>query len=466
MAILKLLCLSACFSLLAIASLEDQSILNSDFGDDIYRSGGLLRRFQVRNSQDIENVLLLAKDHELDVWQVARSHVDIYSPPESPLLPPSLQGFPHTQKNIPHQSLPLRTASDPTEWGLLSLANTTFHSIYHPLYEIDNFMHEIAALHPEIVSVVHLGHSGEGREMLGLTLSRPPAAESPQNVTKGKYGGHRKQTLGKKLGFVISGAQHAREWVATAASLYLTHALLSNSSEPHSLSHLLDTFDFHIIPAPNPDGYDYTWGGGRFWYKNRMVLGPNAECVGIDMNRNWGYKWDPYAYDVQVVNASTKARHPPTAHPCSNWYPGHRPFEAPEVNNIANFVSRLPNLEAFIDLRSYGQMLTPPYSFSCDKVPKDAEDMLEAALGAAQALHQVHGTQFQTGSLCSMLYRAPGNIVDWMYARAGIKYSYAAHLRDTGTYGFSLPAEWIRPVGEETAKMIEYLAHFISKNQK
>jgi Zinc carboxypeptidase len=34
-----------------------------------------------------------------------------------------------------------------------------------------------------------------------------------------------------------------------------------------------------------------------------------------------------------------------------------------------------------------------------------------------------------------MLYRAPGNIVDWMYKRAGIKYSYVVHLRDTGTVG-------------------------------
>lgn len=32
-----------------------------------------------------------------------------------------------------------------------------------------------------------------------------------------------------------------------------------------------------------------------------------------------------------------------------------------------------------------------------------------------------------------MLYRAPGNIVDWMYKGGGIKYSYAVHLRDTGT---------------------------------
>ncbi len=73
-----------------------------------------------------------------------------------------------------------------------------------------------------------------------------------------------------------------------------------------------------------------------------------------------------------------------------------------------------------------------------------------------------------------------------MYKKAGIKYSYSVHLRDTGTvrpipsgalpatmsmtrtfqYGFNLPAEWIRPVGEETAAMIRSLAEFITKPKR
>ena len=48
------------------------------------------------------------------------------------------------------------------------------------------------------------------------------------------------------------------------------------------------------------------------------------------------------------------------ADPCSTWYRGHRPFEAPEVNNIANYITTIPSLKAFIDLRSYGQMCTSP----------------------------------------------------------------------------------------------------------
>jgi hypothetical protein len=68
--------------------------------------------------------------------------------------------------------------------------------------------------------------------------------------------------------------------------------------------------------------------------------------------------------------------------------------------------------------------------------------------------------------MISPFFSAPGNVIDWAYAVAGIKYSYAAHLRDTGTYGFLLPEEWIRPTGEETAALVEYLATFIWKDPK
>lgn len=77
--------------------------------------------------------------------------------------------------------------------------------------------------------------------------------------------------------------------------------------------------------------------------------------------------------------------------------------------------------------------VSSPYSYTCTRTPKDAEDQIEAALGASHAMKSVHGKEFQVGPLCSMLYPAYGNIVDWMYAREAIKYSYVAHLRDTGT---------------------------------
>ncbi|KAF9459263.1 peptidase M14 [Collybia nuda] len=421
---------------------------------------GLLRRFEINSdSGSLKRVLNVAQENGLDLWQVTPTHVDIYSPPTGPQLPQYLRGIPHTLTNItasrPHVAKPLSRASV-AEWKLTSLQNTSFHDTYHPLFEIDAFILELAALHPNITHVTQLGHSGEGREMLGLTISKQGVKGAEQLSRKKKK---KKKTQDPELevrpAFVIFGAQHAREWVATATSLYIAHSLVVDASEPESLSSLLNVFDFHIVPVPNPDGYDYTWENDRYWYKTRQKLHSSKKCLGLDMNRNWGYKWKGNTDGDDEPNDA-----------CSYWYPGDRPFQAPEVNNIANWVMTLPNLVGFLDFRSYGQMLSSPYSYSCKRLPGDAEDQIEAGLGAARALMDVHGTSFAMGRLCTQLYRAPGNVVDWMYSRAKVKYSYVVHLRDTGTYGFSLPSRWIRPVGEETGSMVKYLAKFIAKKMK
>ncbi|KAF8901460.1 peptidase M14 [Gymnopilus junonius] len=403
---------------------------------------GLLRRFSIPFT--VQDVLKVVQDHDLDVWHSTDSE-------DTPH---------HTHVSIP----PPPQLGSSSVWDLSSLTNTSFHESYHPLHEVESFLNQLVFANPNTTRLSNIGHSADGKEMTALTISSGEY-KGGDKKKKGKEKKGRAPRANEKLGFVIIGAQHAREWVATSTALYLAHALVADASESYSLSSLLAHFDFHIIPVPNPDGYEYTWRTDRLWYKNRQSIGPYTNCVGLDMNRNWGYKWKavPVERDLNLTNhKDSRPREP--VNPCSHWYPGTRPFEAPEVNNIANWVGIQPNVVAFIDLRSYGQMLSSPYSYTCKRLPKDAEDQMEAALGASNALKSVHGTQFQTGSLCSLLYSAPGNIVDWMYAREAIKYSYVAHLRDTGTYGFLLPEKWIRPTGEETSHLIDYLSRFIAKN--
>jgi hypothetical protein len=133
----------------------------------------------------------------LDVWQVTSTHIDIYSPPSAPLLPLTFCNHTHAKTIIP---LPeTLTPVSRTDWNLTSLENSTFHSAYHPLFEIDHFMTEIAGLYPDIVTLQLLGQSGEGRPMWGLSISRKD----------GVVGAREKRMT--KFGFLITGAQHARE---------------------------------------------------------------------------------------------------------------------------------------------------------------------------------------------------------------------------------------------------------------
>ena len=156
---------------------------------------------------------------------------------------------------------------------------------------------------------------------------------------------------------------------------------------------------------------------------------------------------------------------------------------------------------AFLDLRSYGQTRTlisaaalhiliqfnyqslhlSRTAVTCTQQMQKIKsrllwELLKPVLGFMESALALEGSaKLFTGrysgvreslSLQDPLLSAPGNILDWAYAVAGIKYSYAAHLRDTGTYGFLLPQEMIRPTGEEAAALVDYLATFISKDPK
>jgi murein tripeptide amidase MpaA len=52
-------------------------------------------------------------------------------------------------------------------------------------------------------------------------------------------------------------------------------------------SQYLDHLNFHILPSANPDGYEFTRNGDRFWRKTRSNAGSSSGCQGADGNRNF-----------------------------------------------------------------------------------------------------------------------------------------------------------------------------------
>jgi hypothetical protein len=93
---------------------------------------------------------------------------------------------------------------------------------------------DLAAAYPRQVSVVRLGHSGEGREMIALEITAGSSSENTAGASfsavaplgahgsrdqntqvvlgkKGKNGNGSKSGADTRCGFLITGAQHARE---------------------------------------------------------------------------------------------------------------------------------------------------------------------------------------------------------------------------------------------------------------
>ncbi|KWU41341.1 peptidase M14, carboxypeptidase A, partial [Rhodotorula sp. JG-1b] len=314
------------------------------------------------------------------------------------------------------------------------------HNTYHPYEQIHTILSRFEDAFPGWVEVITLGQSSQGRDIWAVKVSKPSSkAASSQDV-------HRSGGRGK-FKFLVAGTQHSREWIAASTVLYLVHELVALDHEgkaPHRK--LLEQVEFTFVPVVNPDGYVYAWEHDRLWRKSRQPVGrksPQAQCLGIDLNRNWGYQFQPGA----------------RPNPCSDSYPGAKAFESVELQALRTYM--LDGVDAFLDVHSFGQMLLFPYSYSCDVVTRDQENHYEAVLQAAKALRDVHGRVFETGSVCEVSLTSPGESLDWAYVVAKIRWSFATELRDGGIFGFLLPPAQIRPSGEEMSAALRRLTQFI-----
>ena len=54
---------------------------------------------------------------------------------------------------------------------------------------------------------------------------------------------------------------------------------------------------------------------------------------------------------------------------------------------------------------------------------------------------------------------AAGSSADWAYGVAGIPYSFAPELRDTGSYGFLIPARFIKDSAIETLEAVKAIGN-------
>jgi len=86
-------------------------------------------------------------------------------------------------------------------------------------------------------------------------------------------------------------------------------------------------------------------------------------------------------------------------------YRGEKAFQAVEAQRMATYISKtLPKRKVkpigYIDFHSYSQMVLYPYAYDCSVLPRDAEDIAEAAWVMAKAARQVHGRYFNVDSAC------------------------------------------------------------------
>ncbi|CAL8260346.1 unnamed protein product [Merluccius merluccius] len=308
-----------------------------------------------------------------------------------------------------------------SEWLERSGRNYNFGS-YQKLETIYRWMDTLVAAHPNLVTKVQIGMSYEKR---------------PMYVLKFSTGGTNRPAIWMDTGI------HSREWVSQATGVWTANKIATDYGTDASLTSLLNTMDIYMLLLANPDGYSYTHTNNRMWRKTRSV-NAGSRCRGVDPNRNW---------DAGFGGPGA------SRNPCSDSYHGPAAHSEVEVSNVVKLIKTHGNFKSFISVHAYSQLLMYPYGYNCRDVPHKAE-LDSVGRAAVQKLTSLYGTAYKVGSICKIIYQASGGSIDWSYD-AGIKYSFAFELRDTGRYGFLLPANQIIPTASETWLALKHIMEYV-----
>ncbi|XP_033229172.1 carboxypeptidase B-like [Belonocnema kinseyi] len=297
----------------------------------------------------------------------------------------------------------------------LMLANRSHQGDENDTYDFDHFprhnaindyMEQMTKKY-EDVTLFSIGYSYDGRSINGVKIS------SGGNKTK--------------PAILIDGGIHAREWISPVTALHTISELVNEKNKE-----LYKNVDWYIIPVLNPDGYEFTHGKDRLWRKNRSKIG-HRQCRGVDLNRNFGYKW----------KLSGRSRHP-----CHITYAGKAPFSELESQHLRDFfLSKNGTIKIYLTLHSFGKYLLYPWGYTPAEVPENEDVLLKLGVIAAVKLKALYGTEYKIGSAARILYPAAGGSDDWAKAIGKADIAFTIELPGTS---FVIDPSLIKPIGLET----------------
>ncbi|MFD7546517.1 M14 family zinc carboxypeptidase [Streptomyces sp. NPDC059816] len=225
--------------------------------------------------------------------------------------------------------------------------------------------------HPDLTKVVSIGKSLNGQDILAVKVSKDA------RTTKD----------GAKPATLYLSNQHAREWITPEMTRRLLHHYLDRYETDRRIKKIVDTTELWFVLSANPDGYDFTHAadGQRQWRKNlRDVNGDGKTSAGdgVDLNRNFAYKW---GYDDEGSSPA----------PSSETYRGAGPMSEPETQVLDRFQKRI-GFEYGINYHSAAELIL--YGVGWQVATDTPDDVLYKALAGTPEKPAIPGYRPQVSS--------------------------------------------------------------------
>ncbi len=251
---------------------------------------------------------------------------------------------------------------------------------YHSYSEVETDLLAIEESSPHIAKLYDIGDSLEGRNIYALKIS--------DNVLMDE----------NEAEVLFIGCHHAREWISVEVPLLLAEYIVENYETNPEIKRLVDQSQIWIIPLLNPDGLEYSIHFYRYWRKNRRNNGDGS--YGVDINRNYDYKW---GFDNEGSSPET----------FSVVYRGESPFSEPEAQAIRDLFGQR-NFQALISYHSYSQIILYPWGYISQPSEKDSL-LSDIAVNMSNLIQSVNGTLYNFGQAGSSLYLTNGDTTDWAF---------------------------------------------------
>ncbi|MFE5672082.1 M14 family zinc carboxypeptidase [Agromyces sp. NPDC056523] len=251
-------------------------------------------------------------------------------------------------------------------------------------------LYRLARENPQLVKLVVLGETYQGREIIALKLTQ----------------GARGIADGTRPGVLHSSTQHAREWISTEVNRRLMNWYIDEwRANNKEIKDLLKNNELWFVIVANPDGYQYTFDAERLWRKNLRDNDGDEQITradGVDPNRNFP---EHFGYDEEGSSSQ----------PNSDTYRGPSPASEPETQAMISLFDRA-DFSFQINWHSFGQWLL--YAEGWQTGTPTADDPIYYALSGN--LDDPAIPDFEPGLSSDVLYVTNGETTDYAHAERGV----------------------------------------------
>ena len=275
---------------------------------------------------------------------------------------------------------------------------------YHSLAEGICLLRNLADAFPEITQLLSIGQSVEGRDIWALKITDNPEIDEPNEER-----------------ILFTGVTHAREWATHELVLYLAEKLTSLYRVDAEIKHIIDHSVVWLVPVVNPDGFEYSWTTKRLWRTNKN---------GVDINRNYSYRWGR-----DGVGSSQ--------HAGVGTYRGPSPASEPETRAIQNLLAE-QRFAVAVSYHSYSQMALYPWGYTALVAPESYTSLRSIAKRYTDIVFSVSGNRYFHNQWSYGLYLGNGVFSDYAYGMHGtLPLTVEVRPRLTSEGGFLLPEHQI-----------------------